>query len=254
MKGKKLTTEEFVRKSKEVHGEKYDYSSVEYIGANYKVLITCPIHGIFEQRASAHLDGQGCPLCGEKEKANNRRKHRTALGVILTKDFICNKPSYMVWKDMLRRCYRRGNSNKWKAYEGCVVCDEWLIFDNFDAWYSSRYVEGWHLDKDILVKGNKVYSPDTCCLVPEEINQCFKRTTKDSGLPRGVKRIGNKYSVELQMQRKRYYLGVFNTVEEADRAFQNKKKELLAQLAEKYKDKLEDRVYNRLTEETEDEK
>lgn len=254
MKGKKLTTEEFVRKSKEVHGEKYDYSSVEYIGANYKVLIICPIHGIFEQRASAHLDGQGCPLCGEKEKANNRRKHRTALGVILTKDFICNKPSYMVWKDMLRRCYRRGNSNKWKVYEDCVVCDEWLVFDNFDAWYSSRYVEGWHLDKDILVKGNKVYSSVTCCLVPKEINQCFKRTTKASGLPRGVKRVGNKYSVELQMQRKRYYLGMFDTVEEADSAFRNKKKELLVELAEKYKDKLEDRVYNRLTEETEDEK
>lgn len=57
--------EKFIEKSKEVHGEKYDYSLVEYKGSKEKVKIICPDHGIFEQRASKHLRGQGCPECGK---------------------------------------------------------------------------------------------------------------------------------------------------------------------------------------------
>lgn len=247
MKGIKFTTETFIRRAKEVHGDKYDYSKVEYANTNTKVCIICPIHGEFWQRASTHLEGRGCTLCGEKKKAKKRRMYRTSLGVVLTDDFVCEKPSYMVWKDMLRRCYQKGNSSQWHVYDGCSVCEEWFVFDNFDAWYSQRYVEGWHLDKDILVQGNRIYSPETCCLVPNEINQCFRQIKKRSGLPRGVKRIGQKYSAEIQMQQKRYYLGVFDTIEEASAAFLVKKKELLFELAEKYKDKLEKRVYNVLT-------
>ena len=60
----KLTTEEFVQKAKEVHGDKYDYSKVEYKNARTKVAIVCPIHGEFEQGPSMHLFGKGCPKCG----------------------------------------------------------------------------------------------------------------------------------------------------------------------------------------------
>ena len=247
MQGIRLTTEEFIRRAREVHGDKYDYSKVEYTDSRTKICIICREHGEFWQRASAHLDGQGCPLCGEKKKAKKRRAHRTSLGIVLTDGFVCEKPSYMVWKDMFRRCYQKGNSNKWHVYDDCSVCDEWFIFDNFDVWYSQRYVEGWHLDKDILVQGNRIYSPETCCLVPNEINQCFKRIRKRSGLPRGVRRIGEKYSAEIQLQQKRYYLGVFDTIEEASSAFLVKKKSLLFELAEKYKDKLEEKVYIALT-------
>jgi len=60
---KKLTTDEFVRRSIAVHGSKYSYDHVLYKEANSKVLITCPKHGDFSQRASTHLTGQGCPKC-----------------------------------------------------------------------------------------------------------------------------------------------------------------------------------------------
>lgn len=60
---KKLTTEEFIRLAKTAHGDKYDYSKVEYLNSRAKIIITCPVHGDFEQRAQHHLHGSGCPNC-----------------------------------------------------------------------------------------------------------------------------------------------------------------------------------------------
>ena len=62
---RKLTTEEFIRKAKEVHSDKYDYSLVNYINAHTKIKIICPIHGAFEQNPYAHLQRQGCRLCNK---------------------------------------------------------------------------------------------------------------------------------------------------------------------------------------------
>jgi Zn finger protein HypA/HybF involved in hydrogenase expression len=73
---KKLTTEEFIRKSNEVHNYKYDYSSSKYLNGKDKMVITCKEHGDFLQRASAHLDGQGCMVC----RLDNRR---TGLNIFL---------------------------------------------------------------------------------------------------------------------------------------------------------------------------
>lgn len=61
--GKKLTTEEFIAKAKMVHGDKYDYSKVNYINCSTKVCIICPEHGEFWQIPNAHLRGVGCPIC-----------------------------------------------------------------------------------------------------------------------------------------------------------------------------------------------
>lgn len=66
---KALTTEEFIKKAKEVHGIKYDYSKSNYIGAKKKICIICPVHGEFLQIACEHLKGHGCPDCGRKKIA-----------------------------------------------------------------------------------------------------------------------------------------------------------------------------------------
>ena len=66
--GKKLTTEEFIIKAKEVHGDKYDYSKVNYINVDTKVCIICPTHGEFLQMPSSHLNGRGCPRCSGNKK------------------------------------------------------------------------------------------------------------------------------------------------------------------------------------------
>jgi hypothetical protein len=60
---KKLTQEEFIKRSKAVHGNKYDYSKVNYINKTSKVTIICPIHGEFEQKAEDHYSGHGCKKC-----------------------------------------------------------------------------------------------------------------------------------------------------------------------------------------------
>lgn len=65
---KKLTTEEFIKRAKEVHGDKYDYSKVEYKNNKTPVTIICPIHGEFQQRPSNHLNGNGCKKCKKKHK------------------------------------------------------------------------------------------------------------------------------------------------------------------------------------------
>ena len=76
--------------------------------------------------------------------------------------------SYICWRDMLRRCYSAKYQEKQPTYKGCRVCDDWLYYSNFKNWYDKSYYEVENktsqLDKDILIKGNKVYSPDTCVL------------------------------------------------------------------------------------------
>lgn len=64
----KLTTEEFIEKAKKIHGDKYDYSKVDYKDANTKVIIICPIHGEFKQKPASHLQGTGCPGCSNNIK------------------------------------------------------------------------------------------------------------------------------------------------------------------------------------------
>lgn len=59
----KLTTEEFIEKAKQIHGNKYDYSKTEYVNTRAKLSIKCPRHGIFMQTPHSHLSGDGCPIC-----------------------------------------------------------------------------------------------------------------------------------------------------------------------------------------------
>ena len=78
--GKKLTLKNFIERAKLIHGDKYDYSKVEYKGANEKVCIICPEHGEFWQRPSDHLRGVCCKICKIKKNSLNR--------IITTEEFI----------------------------------------------------------------------------------------------------------------------------------------------------------------------
>ena len=71
---KRLTTEQFIKRAKLVHGNKYDYTLVEYKNTDTKVKIICPVHGIFEQRPNDHLKGKGCSKCSKKSSAKKRQK------------------------------------------------------------------------------------------------------------------------------------------------------------------------------------
>ena len=65
----KLTTEEFIAKAKAVHGDRYDYSKVEYVNNQTPVNIICPLHGVFEQRPNNHFKGNGCPKCARADQS-----------------------------------------------------------------------------------------------------------------------------------------------------------------------------------------
>lgn len=92
--------------------------------------------------------------------------------------------TYNVWKSMFERCY---SGNK-IHYINCSIVEEWFNFQNFAEWFETYYIENFYLDKDILFKGNKIYSPDTCCFVPERINNLFCKSNNTRGnLPIGVR-------------------------------------------------------------------
>ena len=102
------TTEQCINDFKKVHGEKYDYSFVDYIANNKKVKIICPIHGEFQQTPSAHLLGCGCPKCG-KESSNKKLSKRFSLG---TENFILkarekHKDSYSYDKTIYVNTYTK---------------------------------------------------------------------------------------------------------------------------------------------------
>lgn len=137
---------------------------------------------------------------------------------------------------MIERCYKRRNNNK--SYEKCWVIDKWRYLSGYKEWFDENYVDGFVLDKDILVPGNKMYGPSTCLFVPREINELFISTGNDNtGLPRGVsfvKRL-NKYCAQVSMKgASTKYVGLYDTIEEARQAYVDAKTKHVERVAYKY--------------------
>ena len=82
--------------------------------------------------------------------------------------WIC--PFYRTWKGMLGRGYSEKLKLKYPSYKDVTVCEEWHLFSTFRAWMDQQDWEGLQLDKDLLVKGNKIYSPETCLFVSGQVN------------------------------------------------------------------------------------
>lgn len=100
-------------------------------------------------------------------------------------------PSYRTWRMMLQRCYDEKIHKAEPRYKDCAVCEEWYSLFRFNEWYLQNYYtvnnQRMELDKDILLKGNKFYSPDTCVFVPQRINALFVTANKIRGeFPVGV--------------------------------------------------------------------
>lgn len=77
---------------------------------------------------------------------------------------------YQVWVSMIERCYSHLQEINNPTYKGCTVCGDWHNFQAFAEWFNNNHIEGCHLDKDIKIKGNKMYSPFTCTFVTEQEN------------------------------------------------------------------------------------
>ena len=158
---------------------------------------------------------------------------------------------YIVWHNMLRRCYDPKFHEKQPTYENCTVCEEWHNFQVFAEWYYKHYyeVEGqrMNLDKDILCKGNKVYSADTCVFVPQSINALFIKSDKLRGKYYiGVCKKGNKFQAKLNKDNETIHLGAYATPEEAFQAYKTAKEQYIKEVANKYKEQIPHELYQAL--------
>lgn len=148
-----------------------------------------------------------------------------------------SRDTYLVWVAMLQRCYV-DLKGKQKPYYGiATVCDEWLNFQNFAEWYENHYYdipnERLHIDKDIKIKNNKIYSPETCILIPQKINEIFRennRKTTDADLPATIKRCDNGYKVRFRKEN----LGTYDTVDKCLNKYNEKKAIYIRELVEEY--------------------
>lgn len=172
----------------------------------------------------------------------------------------CTK-AYQSWNDMLIRCYDPYYLNKYPSYINCYVCKEWHNFQNFAEWYEENYYEcngeRMCLDKDILVKGNKIYSPETCVIVPNRINVLFTKKQNHRGkYPIGVTYIkrDDKLSVccnifdKEKQKPKSKFLGHFPTSKpfQAFYAYKIFKENYIKQVADEYKDFIPKKLYDAL--------
>ena len=171
-----------------------------------------------------------------------------------------NTRVYDTWKAMLQRCYSEKEHERHPTYIGCEVYEGWHNFQNFAKCYKDNYYEVGNekmcLDKDILFKGNKIYSPDTCIFVPETINKLFIKNDKN----RGESVIGatlcknGKYQAQCNIinpetgKSKQEYLGLYDSQEKAFQVYKYHKERNIKQIADYYKihipQKLYDAMYN----------
>lgn len=156
---------------------------------------------------------------------------------------------YRIWYGMLDRCYNPKTWAKRPNYIDCIVCDRWLDFQNFA--HDVNNMIGWNekdkeglyyeLDKDILIEGNKVYSPETCLLVPRIINQwgCvreYNRKPQKNG----------RYRVQYHLWDKQLQVGYVDTLEEARHIYSIKKQDTLIEYVLYYRDTLDKRLVQKV--------
>ena len=163
---------------------------------------------------------------------------------------------YRTWYDMLRRCYDEKNLKRNPTYVNCKVSESFHNFQNFGKWYENNFYqvddEKMCLDKDILVKHNKIYSPETCVFVPETINLLFTKRQND----RGESVIGtsptknSKYVVHCSIinpetgKSKSKYLGTYDTEIEAFEVYKYYKEKNIKEVADYFKNKIPNKLYN----------
>ena len=144
-------------------------------------------------------------------------------------------PYYLTWRNMLVRAFSKRVHEKYPTYVGTSVCDEWLRFSNFKSWMVEQDWEGKQLDKDILQHGNKVYSPDRCLFVSQEINKLLIDSGATRGkYPQGVswKKELKKYGAGLSIYNVDKHLGYYDTPEEASRVYRDAKSAHIRSIAD----------------------
>ena len=150
-------------------------------------------------------------------------------------------PFYTCWSHMLGRCYSDKSLLSRPSYASCSVSRSWERASNFKAWMEQQDWEGNHLDKDLLIRNNKIYSPETCLFIPPIVNGFITEKRKNSGAyPAGVnfdpKRLKFVAKCSNPFTGKTVFLGRFTSPEDAHHAWVSTKLCFAKQLAEQQED------------------
>ena len=164
------------------------------------------------------------------------------------KQLVC--PAVSCWRGLIERAYCEKLHAGHPTYKDVTVCDDWHYFMNFRRWWCENVIDGYALDKDLLVPGNKEYSPNACVFVPQWLNSF----TTDKGRDRGLYPIGC-YSVKGRfMSRcsnpvslKREFLGYFDSPDDASDAWRKRKLQIAAEIKHII-DEIDTRIYQGLVE------
>lgn len=179
----RYSKESLLERFYELHKGLYKYEDFEYKDTRQRINIVCKVHGLFNQQVRKHLEGQGCKRCANiinRSKWINPTGYREPCGKQI------QYQEYTVWRSMIGR----GKHKYWikhPHYSGTTISEDFLSWDKYKEWCDSQFNSGFvdeegkpfELDKDLLSKGTRHYSEDTCCFLPRAINVGIRNKTKN---------------------------------------------------------------------------
>lgn len=150
-------------------------------------------------------------------------------------------PYYQKWKSMFSRCYSEKYLLRMPSYAGCYVDERWHYFMQFREWMAAQDWKDKHLDKDLLMEGNRCYGPDTCVFIDASVNLFVAGfDVNKSKLPKGVtwQTQINRYQVRCKDVNtgKNKHLGTFLDLSEAEQAYKEFKYQQAIILADQQED------------------
>jgi hypothetical protein len=156
-----------------------------------------------------------------------------------------DNPISMIWRSIIQRCYDEKLHKRHPTYTNCTMDESWKNFQVFGDWYETNSSPGFDLDKDLLIKNNKHYSPDTCTFLPQAVNIALVRgATRRGEYPIGVTK--SKVSGKYIAQAAKVHIGTFSSAEDAFLAYKDFKEQSLRILAKEYKEVISEKAYNAL--------
>ena len=157
---------------------------------------------------------------------------------------------HLLWRNLLNRCYAPKAQEKRPTYIGCSVSENFKDCSYFHDWCQNQTgfdQESFHLDKDLIFKGNKLYSENTCLFLPRELNNLLTSSkAARSSLPLGIRPHGHKFLARCGTDKTSRHIGLFNTPEEAFQAYKEVKEAFIKTQAEKWRIFIDPRAYQAL--------
>ena len=216
--------------------------TVKFIDTDYinTVSLNNITTGNIKDNSKATLYGVG--IVGDKYLTKIGRKHTR---------------EYTVWSRMLERCYYEKSRLKNPSYTDCLVSNSFKDFTYFHEWCNEQIGfsdyddnnKSFEIDKDLLVKGNTLYSENTCIFLPKDVNVALTKSDRTRGcnvIGVNFHKASNKFQARFRKANESIYLGIYNTEIEAFNAYKKAKENYLKELANKWKNKIDLRAYEAL--------